>query len=177
MTKEERERLDTYLKGIVSSLPESPGSYQYLDDEGTIIYVGKAKKLKSRVSSYFVKTQQSAKTRILVSKIRDIKYTVVKTEEDAASREPTHQEVQAAVQRTAKGRQNLPFHRHYQGISAANLQYPQPQSTWGNVLRSILPRAYHVCLARSMPHPLPSPALHDHYDRRRSEVRKIQRMP
>ena len=83
MTKEERERLDTYLKGIVSSLPESPGSYQYLDDEGTIIYVGKAKKLKSRVSSYFIKTQQSAKTRILVSKIRDIKYTVVKTEEDA----------------------------------------------------------------------------------------------
>ena len=83
MTKEERERLDIYLKGIVSSLPESPGSYQYLDDEGTIIYVGKAKKLKSRVSSYFVKTQQSPKTRILVSKIRDIKYTVVKTEEDA----------------------------------------------------------------------------------------------
>ena len=87
MTKEERERLDTYLKDIVSSLPESPGSYQYLDDEGTIIYVGKAKKLKSRVSSYFVKTQQSAKTRILVSKIRDIKYTLVKTEEDALLRE------------------------------------------------------------------------------------------
>lgn len=83
MTKEEREKLDAYLKGIVSSLPECPGSYQYLDEEGTIIYVGKAKKLKSRVSSYFVKTQQSAKTRVLVSKIRDITYTVVSTEEDA----------------------------------------------------------------------------------------------
>lgn len=83
MTAEERQKLDTYLKGIVSSLPELPGSYQYYDDEGTIIYVGKAKKLKSRVSSYFVKSQQSEKTRVLVSKIRDITYSVVKTEEDA----------------------------------------------------------------------------------------------
>lgn len=83
MTTEERQKLDAYLKGIVSSLPELPGSYQYYDDEGTIIYVGKAKKLKSRVSSYFVKSQQSEKTRVLVSKIRDITYSVVKTEEDA----------------------------------------------------------------------------------------------
>lgn len=83
MTKEEREKNDARLKAIVASLPECPGSYQYYDGEGTIIYVGKAKKLKSRVSSYFVKTQQSAKTRMLVSKIRDISYTVVSTEEDA----------------------------------------------------------------------------------------------
>lgn len=83
MTTEERQQLDNYLKGIVSSLPELPGSYQYYDDEGKIIYVGKAKKLKSRVSSYFVKTQQSDKTRVLVSKIRNITYSVVKTEEDA----------------------------------------------------------------------------------------------
>ena len=83
MTREEREKLDAYLKSIVSSLPECPGSYQYYDEEGTIIYVGKAKKLKSRVSSYFVKTQQSAKTQVLVSKIRHITYTVVKTEQDA----------------------------------------------------------------------------------------------
>ena len=83
MTANERQQLDAYLKGIVSSLPELPGSYQYYDDEGTIIYVGKAKKLKSRVSSYFVKNQQSPKTRMLVSKIRNITYSVVNTEEDA----------------------------------------------------------------------------------------------
>ena len=72
-----------YLKGIVNSLPDSPGCYQYLDDTGTIIYVGKAKRLKRRVSSYFLKEQQSLKTRRLVENIRDIKYIVVNTEEDA----------------------------------------------------------------------------------------------
>ena len=72
-----------YLRGIVNSLPDSPGCYQYLDDKGTIIYVGKAKRLKRRVSSYFQKEQQSLKTRRLVENIRDIKYIVVKTEEDA----------------------------------------------------------------------------------------------
>lgn len=79
------ERLDSndYLKGIVSNLPDCPGIYQYLNDEGTIIYVGKAKNLKRRVYSYFTKEQQSAKTRILVSKIADIRYIVVKTEADA----------------------------------------------------------------------------------------------
>ena len=79
------ERLDTdaYLKGIVSNLPEGPGIYQYLNAEGTIIYVGKAKNLKRRVYSYFTKEQASAKTRILVSKIADIRYIVVNTEEDA----------------------------------------------------------------------------------------------
>lgn len=83
MTAEERQKLDEYLRTIVRSLPEKPGSYQYYDDEGTIIYVGKAKKLKSRVSSYFVKNQQSEKTRVLVSKIRNITYSVVNSEEDA----------------------------------------------------------------------------------------------
>lgn len=77
------ETLEQYLKGIVLNLPDCPGCYQYLDDEGTIIYVGKAKNLKRRVSSYFNKDQQSNKTRLLVSKIRDIKYIVVNTEEDA----------------------------------------------------------------------------------------------
>ena len=72
-----------HLKGIVNSLPDSPGCYQYLDDTGTIIYVGKAKRLKRRVSSYFQKEQQSLKTRRLVENIRDIKYIVVNTEEDA----------------------------------------------------------------------------------------------
>ena len=83
MTHEEREALEAYLKGIVLNLPEKPGSYQYYDDEGTIIYVGKAKNLKRRVSSYFNKEQQSRKTALLVSKIRNITYTVVNTEEDA----------------------------------------------------------------------------------------------
>ena len=83
MTHEEREALEAYLKGLVLNLPEKPGSYQYYDDEGTIIYVGKAKNLKRRVSSYFNKEQQSRKTALLVSKIRNITYTVVNTEEDA----------------------------------------------------------------------------------------------
>lgn len=72
-----------YLRGIVLNLPSSPGIYQYLNKEGVIIYVGKAKNLKRRVYSYFSKEHQSAKTRVLVSKIADIRYIVVNTEEDA----------------------------------------------------------------------------------------------
>lgn len=72
-----------YLKNIIRNIPEKPGCYQYYDDKGTVIYVGKAKNLKKRVSSYFTKQHDnSAKTRILVSKIRDIKYIIVDTEED-----------------------------------------------------------------------------------------------
>lgn len=83
MTKEENEKRLTRLKSIVSSLPEKPGSYQYYDKDGTIIYVGKAKNLKSRVSSYFHSEVDRFKTKVLVSKIHDISYTVVNTEEDA----------------------------------------------------------------------------------------------
>lgn len=72
-----------YLRGIVLNLPSSQGIYQYLNKEGVIIYVGKAKNLKRRVYSYFSKEHQSAKTRVLVSKIADIRYIVVNTEEDA----------------------------------------------------------------------------------------------
>ena len=79
----EKEKTELYLRNIVANLPECPGCYQYLDETGTIIYVGKAKNLKRRVYSYFSKEHQSKKTAILVSKIRDIKYVVVKTEEDA----------------------------------------------------------------------------------------------
>ena len=71
------------LKRIVLALPESPGCYQYFDGEGTIIYVGKAKNLKRRVSSYFNKTVQTRKTQILVSKIENINYVVVPSDEDA----------------------------------------------------------------------------------------------
>ena len=83
MTKEENEKRLAYLKGIVSRLPDKPGSYQYYDEHGTIIYVGKAKNLKSRVSSYFHAEVDRFKTKVLVSKIHDISYTVVNTEEDA----------------------------------------------------------------------------------------------
>lgn len=72
-----------YLRGIVMNLPETPGCYQYLDGTGTIIYVGKAKNLKRRVYSYFSKEHGPGKTRVLVSKIADIRYVVVKSEEDA----------------------------------------------------------------------------------------------
>ena len=71
------------LKAIVAAMPEKPGSYQYYDTEGTIIYVGKAKNLKARVSSYFHTEVDRFKTKVLVSKIQDISYTVVNTEEDA----------------------------------------------------------------------------------------------
>ncbi len=80
------ERLN-YLKTIVDRLPEEPGSYQYWDETGTIIYVGKAKNLKKRVASYFNKNQESIKTRMLVSKIQYISYTTVHTEEDALNLE------------------------------------------------------------------------------------------
>ncbi|MEG1685741.1 MAG: excinuclease ABC subunit UvrC [Bacteroides sp.] len=81
--KAEGQTLADYLSGIVSNLPDSPGIYQYLNSEGVIIYVGKAKNLKRRVYSYFSKEHESGKTRILVSKIADIRYIVVNTEEDA----------------------------------------------------------------------------------------------
>ncbi len=83
MTKEERERIDSYLKGVVDNLPLKPGCYQYLDEKGVVIYVGKAKNLRNRVRSYFQNPKQTYKTQFLVPKIRDIRYVVVNTEEDA----------------------------------------------------------------------------------------------
>ena len=83
MNKEDNLKRLAHLKSIVQSLPEKPGTYQYYDSEHTIIYVGKAKNLKSRVSSYFYKEVDRFKTKVLVSKIHDISYTVVNTEEDA----------------------------------------------------------------------------------------------
>ncbi len=83
MTKEENDKRLAYLKNIVSNLPNKPGTYQYYDKEHTIIYVGKAKNLKNRVSSYFHKEADRFKTKVLVSKIYDITYTVVNSEEDA----------------------------------------------------------------------------------------------
>ena len=78
-----RTDIEEYLHGIVANMPDSPGVYQYLDERGTIIYVGKAKNLKRRVSSYFSNPKQTHKTQFLVPKIRDIRYVVVHSEEDA----------------------------------------------------------------------------------------------
>lgn len=83
MTREENEKRLAYLKTIVQRLPDKPGSYQFYDQDHTIIYVGKAKNLKNRVSSYFHKEVDRFKTKVLVSKVWDISYTVVNTEEDA----------------------------------------------------------------------------------------------
>lgn len=83
MTKEERLKLDEYLKSIVLQLPDAPGCYQYLDAKGNVIYVGKAKNLRRRVSSYFHNPKQTHKTAFLVPKIHDIRYVVVKSENDA----------------------------------------------------------------------------------------------
>ncbi len=83
MNKEDNLKRIAYLKNIVLNMPEKPGTYQFYDNEGTIIYVGKAKNLKRRVSSYFHKEVDRFKTKVLVSKIHDISYSVVKTEEDA----------------------------------------------------------------------------------------------
>ena len=83
MNKEENLKRIAYLKNIVLNMPEKSGTYQFYDNEGTIIYVGKAKNLKRRVSSYFHKEVDRFKTKVLVSKIHDISYSVVKTEEDA----------------------------------------------------------------------------------------------
>ena len=72
-----------HIRNILAVIPEKPGCYQYFDEKGTIIYVGKAKNLKRRVSSYFTKEHDNNKTRVLVKQIRDLKYVVVDTEEDA----------------------------------------------------------------------------------------------
>ena len=83
MTKEENDKRLARLKNIVLNMPDKPGSYQFYDDQHTIIYIGKAKRLKARVSSYFHKEVDRYKTKVLVSKIQDISYTVVNSEEDA----------------------------------------------------------------------------------------------
>lgn len=83
MENKEKAIANDYLRSIVMNLPETPGIYQYLNSEGTIIYVGKAKNLKRRVYSYFAKEHESRKTRVLVTRIADIRYIVVNTEEDA----------------------------------------------------------------------------------------------
>lgn len=118
-----------HLKTIVSALPESPGCYQYFDQSGTIIYVGKAKNLKRRVSSYFLKTQTSRKTQILVSKIYDINYVVVPTDEDALLLENN-------LIKRYKPRYNilLKDDKTYPSVCVTNEQFPRVYKT-----RKIIP--------------------------------------
>ncbi|MBP5322202.1 MAG: excinuclease ABC subunit UvrC [Bacteroidaceae bacterium] len=119
-----------YLRGIVTNLPEGPGCYQYLNKEGTIIYVGKAKNLKRRVSSYFNK-EQTGKTRILVSQIADIRYVVVETDADALLLENN-------LIKKYKPRYNvlLKDDKTYPSICISNEEYPKVFKT-----RNIIPKA------------------------------------
>ena len=100
MSKQDNEQRLAKLKNIVLSMPEKPGSYQYYDENHTIIYVGKAKNLKRRVSSYFHKEVDRYKTKVLVSKIHDISYTVVNTEEDENFQNKKHQQARRNILRT-----------------------------------------------------------------------------
>ena len=150
MTKEENEKRLTRLKGIVSSLPEKPGSYQYYDEQGTIIYVGKAKNLKSRVSSYFHSEVDRYKTKVLVSKIHDISYTVVNSEEDALLLENN-----LIKKYNPKYNVLLKDGKTYPSICITNEPFPthiqdaQHQSQMGHILRSVFSHRVHVCRLRA----------------------------
>lgn len=124
MKKEEKEQIKTKLNSIVSNLPEQPGSYQFWNDEGIIIYVGKAKNLKKRVSTYFHKEVDRFKTKVLVSKIRNITYTVVKTEEDALL-------LENSLIKKYKPKYNvlLKDGKTYPSICISNEEYPRIFST------------------------------------------------
>ena len=138
-------KTNDYLKGIVLNLPESPGIYQYLNAEGTIIYVGKAKNLKRRVSSYFNREHEPGKTRVLVSKIADIRYIVVNTEEDALLLENN-------LIKKYKPRYNvlLKDDKTYPSICVQNEYFPRVFKT-RRIIRTVLPTTartatYHPCM-------------------------------
>ena len=141
MKKEEKEQIKTKLNSIVSNLPEQPGSYQFWNDEGIIIYVGKAKNLKKRVSTYFHKEVDRFKTKVLVSKIRNITYTVVKTEEDALL-------LENSLIKKYKPKYNvlLKDGKTYPSICISNEEYPRIFSTrtinkkYGNYFVQKMPR-------------------------------------
>ena len=138
MDKREQTARTEYIKSIVNNLPDAPGCYQYLTDEGVIIYVGKAKNLKRRVSSYFNKEQQTMKTRLLVSKIADIKYIVVNSESDALLLENNLiKKAQATIQCATEGRQDLPFNMYHRRILSAHIQDTQNSPRNRTILRSI----------------------------------------
>ena len=152
-------KTNDYLKGIVLNLPESPGIYQYLNAEGTIIYVGKAKNLKRRVSSYFNREHEPGKTRVLVSKIADIRYIVVQHGRGClAAGEQSYQEIQTPLQRTAERRQDLPVHLRAERIFSPRIQDAANHTQQFFLLRPVQPHTIHVCSAR--PHQAFVPATH-----------------
>ena len=158
MTREENETRLAYLKNIVLNMPQKPGSYQYYDkrrepgqnpDPAHIIYVGKAKHLKNRVSSYFHKEVDRYKTKVLVSKIQDITYTVVNTEEDALL-------LENSLIKKYNPRYNvlLKDGKTYPSICVTNEFFPHfqnsahQQANW-HIFRSLSPHLVHLQRARS----------------------------
>ena len=165
-----------YLKGIVLNLPDSPGIYQYLNSEGTIIYVGKAKNLKRRVSSYFNREHPNGKTRLLVSKIADIRYIVVKTEEDALLFENN-------LIKKYKPRYNvlLKDDKTYPSICVSNEYFPRIFKTRqvirnGPLIISVQSHALHACRDGLDQKALPHPYLQTQSKSRKHSRRQVQRM-
>ena len=173
----EKEEITTndYLKGIVLNLPDSPGIYQYLNSEGTIIYVGKAKNLKRRVSSYFNREHPNGKTRLLVSKIADIRYIVVKTEEDALLLENN-------LIKKYKPRYNvlLKDDKTYPSICVSNEYFPRIFKT-RKIIRNgssyYGPYSLHACRDRLDKKALSHPHLQTQPESREHSCRQVQRVP
>ena len=168
MTKEENEKRLSYLKGIVSRLPDKPGSYQFYDDNKTIIYVGKAKNLKARVSTYFHTEVDRFKTKVLVSKIFDISYTVVNTEEDALLLENSlikkYNPRYNVLLKDGKTYPSicvtdLPFHLRHKRILPTHLQHTNHQQEMGLLLWPLLSRDDDEDGSRTHQATLPSPHL------------------
>ena len=144
MSKQDNEQRLAKLKNIVLSMPEKPGSYQYYDENHTIIYVGKAKNLKRRVSSYFHKEVDRYKTKVLVSKIHDISSGQYRRRRTTAGKQPD-QEIQPQIQRFAERRQDLPFYLRNQRAFPENFQNKKHQQARRNILRTLSSHRKHVC--------------------------------
>ena len=179
-------KTNDYLKGIVLNLPESPGIYQYLNAEGTIIYVGKAKNLKRRVSSYFNREHEPGKTRVLVSKIADIRYIVVNTEEDALLLENNLiKKYKPRYNVLLKDDKTYPwivvrrenFHLRAERIFPPRIQDAENHTQRFFLLRPVQPHTIHVCSAR--PHQAFVPATHLQFESlaRKHPGREVQCMP
>lgn len=155
------EAYETHIRPIVQNLPEKPGCYQYLDEKGTVIYVGKAKNLKRRVSSYFMREGQTPKTKILVSHIWDLKYLVVETEWDALllennliKRYKPRYNILLKDDKTYPSicmtKEEFPRVFKVRNTSAKGCEYYGPYSHVGtlNMLMDLISKAYHVRTCR-----------------------------
>ena len=167
MTKEENEKRIERLKNIVLNMPEKPGSYQFYDADHTIIYVGKAKRLKQRVSSYFHKEVDRFKTKVLVSKIEDRRGCAI-------ARKQSYKEIQPSLQCFAQGRQDIPQHLHHERIPAACIQDTTDKQTLRNILRTILAYWQHVRRSRTNTQTLQASHLPNADNEGRYRTRQIQ---